>query len=322
MQYRRAQISINLTNWHVTPPHEVLEEARRLAAARGLVVTGSEMVGVIPYRALLEAGKFYLRRQGASCGIPVGDILETAVFSMGLGDVQPFDIEKKVLGLPARKPAALVGMKVADLWTRCRGTRPHPAAVRSPPWPARWARRWRRWSAASPITKRTTPRRRNYCGKRPKRRRRSRTACCAAVDDDTDAFNAYLQALRLPSETPEQQQLRAEKMQAGLRFAVDVPYQTAKLSFEAMGLARSMAEHGLAASMTDAAVGCEIAFAGVRGGIWNVLTNLPQITDRQYVADMQRQFAKLLAEARKVLQETSASVDGKLAERAGIKGLK
>ena len=144
----------------------------------------------------------------------------------------------------------------------------------------------------------------------------------AAVDDDTDAFNAYLQALRLPSETPEQQQLRAEKMQAGLRIAVDVPYQTARLSFEAMGLARSMAEHGLAASMTDAAVGCEIAFAGVRGGIWNVLTNLPQITDRQYVADMQRQCAKLLAEARKVLQETCASVDGNLAERAGIKGLK
>ena len=137
----------------------------------------------------------------------------------------------------------------------------------------------------------------------------------AAVDDDTDAFNAYLQAMRLPSDTSEQQRHRTEKMQDGLRIAVDVPYQTAAESFEAMKLACQMAEHGLAASSTDAAVGCEIAFAGVRGGIWNVLTNLSDITDRQFVDQMQRQCADLLTEARTVLQETSELVDAKLAER-------
>ena len=297
----------------------VLEEARRLAAERGLAVTGSEVVGVIPYRALLEAGKFYLRRQGASCGIPVGDILETAVFSMGLGDVQPFDIEKKVLGLPARKPAALVGMKVADFVDEVSRDTPAPGggsiAALAGALGAALA------SMVGGITNHKT----NDAEKAELLRETAEKAqavkdrLLAAVDDDTDAFNAYLQALRLPSETPEQQQLRAEKMQAGLRFAVDVPYQTARLSFEAMGLARSMAEHGLAASMTDAAVGCEIAFAGVRGGIWNVLTNLPQLTDRQYVAEMQRQCAELLSHARGVLQETCALVDAKLA--AGIKGL-
>ena len=100
-EYKRAQVSLNLTNFKITPPHVVLEEARRLAAERGLSVTGSELVGMIPYQALLEAGKFYLSRQGRSTDVPVMEILETAVQAMGLNDVQPFDIRKKVLGLPA-----------------------------------------------------------------------------------------------------------------------------------------------------------------------------------------------------------------------------
>ena len=100
-QYGRAQISMNLTNYHVTPPHVVLERARQLAANRGLAVTGSEIIGMIPYAALLDAGKYYLARQGRSIDIPPADILETAIQSMGLRDVGPFDIQEKVIGLPA-----------------------------------------------------------------------------------------------------------------------------------------------------------------------------------------------------------------------------
>jgi glutamate formiminotransferase / formiminotetrahydrofolate cyclodeaminase len=101
-EYRRAQVSFNLTNFKVTPPHAVLEETRKLASERGLSVTGSELVGMIPYQALLEAGKFYLNRQGRSTEIPAMEILETAVHAMGLNDVQPFDIRAKVLGLPGQ----------------------------------------------------------------------------------------------------------------------------------------------------------------------------------------------------------------------------
>ena len=94
-EYGRAQISMNLTNYRVTPPHVVLERARQLAAARGLAVTGSELVGMIPYAALLEAGKFYLAQQGRSADIPIADILETAVAAMGLRDVRPFDVHSE-----------------------------------------------------------------------------------------------------------------------------------------------------------------------------------------------------------------------------------
>ena len=144
-QYKRAQISINLTNFHVTPPHLVLEEARRLAAERGLVVTGSEIVGLVPFAALVEAGKYYLRRQGRSSGVPVADLLETAVFSMGLGDVQPFDLRAKVIGLPLRKRRPWSIRRFATLPTRFRATRRPPAAVPLRRWPARWAPPWPRW---------------------------------------------------------------------------------------------------------------------------------------------------------------------------------
>jgi glutamate formiminotransferase/formiminotetrahydrofolate cyclodeaminase len=98
-EYGRAQISMNLTNYHVTPPHVVLERARKLAADRGLEVTGSELIGMIPDAALLEAGKYYLARHGRSADIPPLAILETAVDAMGLRDVRPFDVQEKVIGL-------------------------------------------------------------------------------------------------------------------------------------------------------------------------------------------------------------------------------
>ncbi len=102
-EYARAQISMNLTNYHVTPPHLVLERARQLAADRGLAVTGSELIGMIPYAALLEAGIFYLAKNGRSCDISPAEILEVAVNAMGLRDVRPFDVQEKVIGLRPEK---------------------------------------------------------------------------------------------------------------------------------------------------------------------------------------------------------------------------
>ena len=110
--YRRAQISVNLTDYKQTAPHTVLEAARGLAAERGLVVTGSEIVGLVPFQCLLASGRHYLKAMGKSTGVPTSDILQTAVFSMGLGDVAPFEVEKKVLGLPTYDPKALVSMPV------------------------------------------------------------------------------------------------------------------------------------------------------------------------------------------------------------------
>ncbi len=113
-EYGRAQISINLTNYKVTPPHIVLEKARELAAKRGIIVTGSEVVGLIPYQAMLMAGKYYLQKQQRSTGIPPQDIIQMAIYSMGLNDVQRFDPKEKIIGAPEVPPDALVAMRITD----------------------------------------------------------------------------------------------------------------------------------------------------------------------------------------------------------------
>lgn len=106
-EYGRAQISLNLTDYRQTPPHVVFERAKQFAADRGLAVTGSEVIGMIPYAALLEAGKYYLRRDGRSVRVSSLDILQAAVDALGLNDVQPFDISRKVIGLPSRLKSSI-----------------------------------------------------------------------------------------------------------------------------------------------------------------------------------------------------------------------
>jgi len=313
-QYQRAQISINLTNYRVTPPHLVLEEARRLASERGLVVTGSEIVGMIPYRAMIEAGKYYLTRQGGSCGVPAADLLTAAAFSMGLGDLQPFDIEKKVIGLPTRKKNALVDMRVADFVDEVSRDTPAPGGGSIAALAGALGAALASMVANLTHHKTTDSEKAARLVALAEKAQTIKDALVEAVDADTEAFNAYLEAMRLPADTPERQQLRTERMQEELKNAVNVPYQTALASFEAMQTAREMVHHGLAASITDAAVGCEIAYAGVRGGLWNVLVNLKDITDLDFVAEKRRQCEHLLEEARKLLHETCANVDHKLSK--------
>ena len=140
-----------------------------------------------------------------------------------------------------------------------------------------------------------------------------------AVDADTNAFNAFMDARRLPDSSPDQKAARQAAMQAGLKVAIDVPLDTAKASLAALELAGEAAQLGKVASITDAAVGAQMAYAGVRGGIWNVVINLKDITDSAYVADMQTQCADLLAKASAKLSEITAYVDKKLIDRLNNK---
>jgi glutamate formiminotransferase/formiminotetrahydrofolate cyclodeaminase len=137
-------------------------------------------------------------------------------------------------------------------------------------------------------------------------------ALILGVDEDTSAFNAYMDARRLPQSTEAQKTTREKAMLDGLKIAVNVPFQTAVLSLEAMKVAATVVEHGNPASVTDGLVGLQMAFAGVRGGIWNVLINLKDISDTDYVDEMKKQCDTILAEAQKVLDSTASVGDAKL----------
>ncbi len=314
-QYKRAQLSINLTDYSRTPPHRVLEAARELAVARGLVVTGSEIVGLVPYPALEQAGRFYLERQGKSPFVPVPDLLDSAVFSMGLADVAPFDIDRKVLGLPKVHPAGLAALSVRDLVTEVSRDTPAPGggsiAALAGALGAGLASMVANLSKAKDAGAEAALRQAAETAHRVK------DGLVLGVDEDTDAFNAYLEARRLPQGTDQDRQAREEAMQAGLKQAVQVPLATAEASLEAMGAAEAALAHGNPASLTDALVGLQMAFAGVRGGLWNVLINLKDITDAAYVAAMRERCGSLLQEARERLERGCADGDRRLEAMLG-----
>jgi len=134
------------------------------------------------------------------------------------------------------------------------------------------------------------------------------------VDEDTQAFNAYLEARRLPGNTPEEKALRDQKMQEGLKLAVEVPLRTAQASLAALQAAWATAQHGSVSSISDAAVAAQVGFAGVRGGIWNVLINLKDITDAGFIYDMRGRCEALLRDATTLLAQVTGHVDRRLAE--------
>ncbi|MGD9489816.1 MAG: glutamate formimidoyltransferase [Calditrichaceae bacterium] len=307
--YGRAQISINLTNYKVTSMHHVLEATRKLAAERGLVVTGSEIVGMVPYPALLETGKYYLRSQSRSVGVPVGDILETAVQSLGLRDVTDFDISERVLGLPKNLDSALVEMKLTEFIDEVSRESPAPGGGSIAALAGSLGA-----SLASMVSNLTSNTRGSedvdkILNETAEKAQEIKSVLVKAIDDDTNAFNAYMEARRLPGRTEDEKKSRLDAMQSGLKQAVMVPLQTAKLSFEAIKIADTVVDYGNPNSITDVGVGALIAFTGVKGGIYNVLINLKDIKDKNFVDEMKEACTGLEKEARSLLDTILKKVE-------------
>ncbi len=311
-EFDRVQISINLTDYNVTSMHDVLEATRKMAAERGLVVTGSEIVGMVPYDALMESGRFYLRKQQRSRGIPWRDVLATAVQSLGLNDVNPFNTEERVLGLPAVQKGDLAHMRVHDFIDEVSRESPAPgggsvAAVAGA-----------LGAALSSMVSNLTANRRgseavdDVLNETAEVCQDIQSKLIKAIDADTNAFNAFMEAKRLPATTAEEKKIRDEAMLEGLKQAVEVPMDTARQSFRALKVAATVAKYGNPASITDVGVGAQMAFAGVQGGIFNVLINLKDIDDAQFVKLMRQRCDALENDAKEALNDVMSIVKSKL----------
>jgi glutamate formiminotransferase/formiminotetrahydrofolate cyclodeaminase len=311
-QYKRAQLSINLTNYRVTSPVDVLEATRKMAVERGLVVTGSEIVGLVPFTPLYQAGQHYLKVQGKSPFIPVPDVLENAVFSMGLADVSPFEVDKKVLGLPRAYPQGLMAMTGTAFVDEVSRDTPAPGGGSIAALAGALGAALASMVANLTQGKAASAEAEAQLLESARKAQAAKDALVLAVDEDTNAFNAYMDARRLPNGTPAEKAARLAAMQDGLKLAVAVPLATARACYDAMVASEIAMHHGNPASITDTMVGFTIAFAGVRGGIWNVLINLKDITDPAYNADMKATCAALLGEAQELLSRASAHGDARL----------
>jgi glutamate formiminotransferase/formiminotetrahydrofolate cyclodeaminase len=311
-EYNRAQISINLTNYKVTSMQAVLEATRKLAADRGLVVTGSEVVGMVPYPALLETGKYYLAKQGRSTGIPLRDILEVAVQSLGLRDVADFNIDDRVLGLPQPEKNALIAMPVDAFTHEVSRESPAPGGGSIAALAGALGAALTSMVSNLSIGKRGSEEVEGRLLPVAEKAQELKDTLLRAVDDDTNAFNAYMDARRLPEKTPEQKSAKQKAIQDGLKQAVAVPLHTARLSAEAVKIAATAVELGNVNSVTDAGVGAQIAFSGVKGGIFNVVINLKEIEDKQFVTEMVTTCRELERQAWTDLQQITASVEEKI----------
>jgi glutamate formiminotransferase/formiminotetrahydrofolate cyclodeaminase len=309
-EYRMAQISMNLTDITVTPVHVAFDEVCHKAAEHGIRVTGSELIGVVPLKSMLDAGKYFLRKQNRSSGIPDEEIIEMAVRSLGLGELAPFDPKKRIIeyllkdemkdqlaDLSLRKltyetasdsPApgggsisaavgalgAALGSMVANLSAHKRG------------WDERWEE-FSNWAEKGKI---------------------AYGELLFLVDEDTRAFNLVMDAFGLPKESSEPKEIRRQAIQEATLKAIEVPFRVMKVAAEAVELLEKMAEIGNPNSASDAAVGALCLRTAVSGACLNVRINAAEIKDPDLVKETLEQADRIEKEAVKRCEQIQKKV--------------
>ena len=306
--YRCAQVSLNLTNYKITSPADVLEAVRELAIARGIVITGSEVVGVIPCDAMQEAGRFYLRRMQKSTGIPVRDIVTTAVQAMGLSDVAEFDIDKKVIGMPV-PGGPLAKLTVAEFVDEVSRDTPAPGGGSIAALAGALGSALASMVVNLSIGKSEFDSQYDELCQLAEKAQTIKDELVRAIDADTEAFNEVLAGMRMAKDTAEQVALRSQVIRAGYKSAAEVPLKTAELCREVLDLCQAAANIGNTAVMSDAGVGALMALAGVQGAIHNVRINLPHTRDDAFITGMQAQLGALISESREICDAIQQQVE-------------
>ncbi len=310
-EYNRAQISLNLTNYKVSPPHEVLEAAREEARKRGIVITGSEIVGVIPYEAVKWAAHHYLRGMRRSCGLPVPDLMETAVQSMGLREVSTFDVEERVLGLP-KLEGPLVLRPTFDFVDEVSRDTPAPGGGSVAALAGALGGALTAMVANLSIPKGEFDDQYDTLSSIAERGQAVKDALIRGVDEDTRAFDSVIDAMRMPKDTEEERQARAEAMREGYKAATRVPLSNVELCVEALRLCAEIAPLASPQMISDVGTAALLADAGARSAAYNVRINLPETGDEAFSGEMREAVEALLAESAELAGAVTSAVEEKL----------
>lgn len=300
-EYGIAQVSMNITNIGITPLHKAFDEVCRCAALRGLRVTGTEIVGLVPERSLLDAGRHYLRMQHRSTGVPKADIMKIAVKSLGLDDLRPFNPQEKVieylLDADAETEKQLTSMSVKGFADETARESPAPGggsvsaymgalgaslatmvanlSAHKAGWDDRWEE-FSRWADKGIELQ---------------------AELLHLVDADTEAFNGIMAALSMPKGNDEEKRMRAEAIEQATENAAQVPLETMKCACKVFEVCRAMAIEGNPNSVTDAGVGALAARSAVLGAGLNVKINAAGLADKARAAELIAEAEKIAAEA-------------------------
>ena len=287
-EYGIAQISMNLTNINVTPVHIAFDEVCKKAAERGIRVTGSELVGLIPLKAMLDAGKYFLKKQQRSTGVSEKELIKIAVKSMGLDELSPFKPEERIIEymLHDKADSKLVSMTLTGFADETASESPAPGGGSIAAYVGSlgaalatmvanlsshkkgWDDKWEEFS--------------NWAEKGEQ----YKNELVRLVDADTTAFNKIMTAFGLPKKTEEEKTIRTKAIQDATKFAIEIPFKVMQASYASMEVIKAMAEIGNPNSVSDAGVGALCARSAVMGAFMNVRINAAGYDDKTFVNDI------------------------------------
>ena len=287
-EYGVAQISMNLTNINITPVHIAFDEVCNKATARGIRVTGSELVGLIPLKAMTDAGKYFLEKQKRSTGVSEKELIKIAIKSMGLDELTPFKPEERIIEymLNQKNNSRLVNMTLSDFADETASESPAPGGGSIAAYIGAlgislgtmvanlsshkkgWDERWKEFSDWA------------------EKGEQYKAELVKLVDADTAAFNKIMQAFGLPKTTPEEKTARTQAIQDATRYAIEIPFKVMETAYASMEVIKAMVIEGNPNSVTDAGVGALCARSAVMGAFMNVRINAAGYNDKTFISDI------------------------------------
>lgn len=313
-EYGIAQLSLNLTNISITPVHIAFDEACKKAGERGIRVTGSELVGLIPLQAMLDAGKYFLEKQERSTGVPESELIKIAVKSMGLDELAPFKPEEKIIEYVLRKgsPRRLVDLSLTEFASETSSESPAPGGGSIAAYVGAlgaalgtmvanlsshkrgWDDRWEEFSLVAEEGQGYVKR------------------LLELVDEDTRSFNEILEAFKMPKDSEEEQAARKKAVEKATKYATEVPFRAMEQAFNSMKVMREMVEKGLQSSLSDGAVGALCARTAVMSAFLNVRINAKGLEDRKFATDIIGRGKEIEEKALALEKEILSIINAKL----------
>lgn len=315
-EYGVAQISMNLTDINITSLHEAFDATESSAIKRGLRVTGSELVGLVPKKVLIDAGKHFLAKQGRSAGISESELMHIAVKSLGLDELAPFDPQKKVIEylLESSESKPLINKNLRAFADETASESPAPGGGSIAAYVGALGAALGGMVANLSANKRGWDDQINYFSKVGEDCQEIKDSLLDLVDEDTAAFNGIMAAIRMPKSTEDEKSNRTDAIDAATRNAIEVPLRVMQKALDAYSSLEKMAEKGNPASVSDAGVGALCAHAAVHGAYLNVLINCSGFGDKDYAESKVSQAKKLLSNSsssqKTILAKVEAIING------------
>jgi len=314
-EYGVAQVSMNLTNIEETPLHVAFDACVEAAAKRGLRVTGSEIVGMVPKKCLVDAGRYFLRKQRWSEGVSQEELIDIAIRSMGLSELKPFDPKEKVIELKiesAEPKKCLVKMNVREFCNETLSDSPAPGGGSVAALMGALGASLGGMVANLSSGKRGWDDKLEYFSGWAVKAQQLKDELLSLVDEDTAAFNKVMDAFALPKESAEEKEARSAAVEQATKHAAEVPLKVMQIASKSYELLSEMAQKGNPASISDVGVGALATHACIEGAALNVRINLAQLKDEKFKTDLQDAVQRISGESQVQFKKIIQVVDSKL----------